>query len=165
MPMIDWDLPEPHLLRLAAASDDIDGYGHVNNAVYVRWLDRAAWSHSAALGLPAEACARGRRGMVVWRTQINYLAPVFAGDAVEIATWIVRSDGRLRVDRRFQVVRPRDGGTVLRALLHYVCIDLDSGRPRRMPPDFVQRYQPLAATRAAVASQPEPFRPGVEPER
>ena len=44
-------------------------------------------------------------------------------------------------------------------------IDLDSGRPRRMPPDFVQRYQPLAATRAALARQPEPFRPGVEPER
>ena len=38
--------------RVRAA--DIDAYGHVNNAVYLTWLDRVAWSHSAALGVPLE---------------------------------------------------------------------------------------------------------------
>lgn len=161
--MIDWDLPQPHLHSIVAASDDIDGYGHVNNAVYVRWLDQAAWSHSAALGLPPDSCTAGRRGMVVWRTQINYLAPAFAGDRVEVATWILRSDGRLRVDRRFQVMRPADGRTLLRALLHYVCVDLDSGKPRRMPAAFIERYRPTATTLASLESQPGPFAPGVEP--
>lgn len=158
-----WDLPSPHLHGVVAASDDIDGYGHVNNAVYIRWLDQTAWSHSAALGLPPESCIRSRRSMAVLRTQLHYAAPAFAGEQLEVATWIVRSDGRLRCDRRFQIRRPADGRTLLRALVRYVCIDLDSGRARRMPPEFVARYRPLPEVARAVAAA-EPFAPGVEPD-
>ena len=161
--MTDWDLPAPHLHRVRAREQDIDGYGHVNNAVYVGWLDEAAWSHSAALGLPAERCLATRRGMAVWRTQLNYVAAAFAGDEVEAATWIVASDGRLRVDRRFQLRRASDGRTLVRALVHYVCIDLDTGRPRRMPPEYASAYRPLEEVREALALDPVPFLPGVEP--
>jgi len=157
-----WDLPAPHVHAVVAASDDIDGYGHVNNAVYVRWLDHTAWSHSGALGLSPETCIRGRRSMAVLRTQIHYLAPAFAGERLEVGTWIVHADGRLRCARRFQIRRPADGRTLLRALVHYVCIDLDSGRPRRMPPEFVERYRPLPEVSAALAAE-GPFAPGVEP--
>jgi acyl-CoA thioester hydrolase len=157
-----WDLPSPHVHSTVAASDDIDGYGHVNNAVYVRWLDHCAWSHSAALGLPAGDCIRERCGMAVWRTQVNYLAPAFEGDALAVGTWIVHADGRLRVARRFQILRPADGKTLLRALVHYVCIDLDTGRPRRMPATF-GRYRPLPAVEAALSLEAQPFAPGVEP--
>lgn len=160
--MDSWDLPSPHVHRAVATTDDIDGYGHVNNAVYVRWLDRCAWSHSAALGLPADDCVRDRRGMAVWRTQLNYLAPAFEGDRLDVGTWIVGSDGRLRVARRFQILRPADGRTLLRALIQYVCIDLDSGRPRRMPPSFAA-YRPLPEVEAALALESAPFAPGVEP--
>jgi hypothetical protein len=52
----DWDLPAPYLTLLVVARADIDAYDHVNNAVYVTWFDRAAWEHSAALGLPIEKC-------------------------------------------------------------------------------------------------------------
>ena len=161
--MDNWDLPAPHLHAVVAASDDIDGYGHVNNAVYVRWLDAAAWSHSAALGIPPEFCLNGRQGMAVWRTQVNYLAPAFEADRLEIATWIVGSDARLRVARRFQIRRAGDGRTLLRALLHYVCIDLDSGKPRRMPAIFSERYCAIPEVTAALALEAQPFEPGVEP--
>jgi len=149
---------------VAVGNDDIDGYGHVNNAVYVRWLDEAAWAHSTALGLSPEACIGGRKGMAVWRTQVHYLAPAFAGDRVQIGTWIVGSDGRLRVSRRFQVRRAGDGRTLVLALVHYVCIDLDTGRARRMPAEFVARYRPLDAVRAATADETTAFEPGVEPD-
>jgi len=161
--MDDWDLPSPHVHCVTARDADMDGYGHVNNAVYVRWLDEAAWSHSAALGLPADHCLACRRGMAVWRTQLNYLAPAFAGDEVEVGTWILANDGRLRVDRRFQLRRVEDGRTVLRALVHYVCIDLDSGRPRRMPAEYLSGYQPLEEVRTVLSRQSAPFLPGVEP--
>jgi acyl-CoA thioester hydrolase len=163
--MDDWDLPVPHRYRVTASGADIDGYGHVNNAVYVRWLDEAAWSHSAALGLPAERCLASGCGMAVWRTQVNYLAPAFAGDEIEVGTWILYSDGRLRVDRRFQLRRTSDGRSLVRALVHYVCIDLDSGRPRRMPPEYVSGYRPLEEVRTALAREAAPFLPGVEPSR
>ena len=160
----DWDLPSPFIHPVSAIASDIDAYGHVNNSVYLRWLDLAAWSHSAALGVTAEHCVKTRRGMVVWRSQMHYQAPAFAGDTLEVGTWLVFEDARLRVDRRFQIFRPADGRTLLHGLIHYVCVDLDSGRPRRMPVEFVDRYRPLPEVAAALALEPHRrFAPGVEP--
>jgi acyl-CoA thioester hydrolase len=159
----DFDLPSAYVHRVTASAADVDAYGHVNNSVYLRWLDEAAWAHSTALGVPPEHCVRARRGMVVWRSQLHYLAPAFAGDDLEVGTWLVFGDGRLRVDRRFQVRRPADGRTLLRGLLHYVCADLDSGRPRRMPPEFLAHYRPLPEVAAALAHGAVEFAPGVAP--
>lgn len=119
---------------------DIDAYGHVNNAVYLAWLDRAAWSHSAALGVPLERCVALRRGMAAQRIEIEYLRAAAAGDVVRAATWIVSSDGRLRAERRFQIGRVADGQTLARARVDYVCINLDSGRAARMPELFARAY-------------------------
>ena len=158
----DWDLPDPYLQTRVATHDEIDSYGHVNNAVYVTWLDECAWGHSIERGIPPEMCGELNRGMAVWRTQINYLGAALEGDCIEVATWPVYNDGRLRIDRRFQIRRVSDGETLLRALLHYVCIDLTSGKARRMPPEFVKYYVARDVT-AAVASEKVPFQPGVEP--
>ena len=137
---MDFDRPSPHVVGLAVDPDDIDAYDHVNNAVYLTWLDRAAWSHSAALGMPLERCLALRRGMAALRIEIDYLSAAMRGDAVEVATWIARSDGRLRCERRFQVARPADGRTLARAMIEYVCINLDSGRAARMPQPFARAY-------------------------
>jgi len=159
-----WDLPSPFVHPVSAKSTDIDAYGHVNNSVYLRWLDETAWAHSAALGVTAEHCVATRRGMVVWRSQMHYQAPAFAGNALEVGTWLVFEDTRLRVDRRFQIFRPADGRTLLRGLIHYVCVDLDSGRPRRMPVEFLDRYRPMPEVAAALAEvHHRRFAPGVEP--
>jgi len=160
----DFDLPSPFVHRVAATAGDIDAYGHVNNSVYLRWLDETAWAHSTALGVTPRHCVEVRRGMVVWRSQLHYLAPAFADDALEVGTWLVYSDGRLRVDRRFQILRPGDSRILLRGLIHYVCADLDSGRPKRMPADYAAAYQPLPEVVAALAdARHRTFAPGVEP--
>jgi len=158
----DWDLPDPYVQSRVASRDEIDSYGHVNNAVYVTWLDECAWGHSIERGIPPEMCRELDRGMAVWRTQINYLGAALEGDRVEVATWPVYNDKKLRIDRRFQIRRVSDGTTLLRALIHYVCIELTSGKARRMPPEFVKYYVAGAVT-AALASETIPFQPGVEP--
>jgi acyl-CoA thioester hydrolase len=160
---MSWDLPVPFIHERVAVHAEIDGYGHVNNAVYVTWLDDCAWAHSTDRGIPPEMCRRLGRGMAVWRTQINYLLPALEGDHIQVATWPVRNDQRLRIDRRFQIRRGEDGATLLRALIHYVCIDLESGRARRMPAEFT-RYTVAAEVEAALRGQTERFLPGVEPE-
>jgi acyl-CoA thioester hydrolase len=137
---VHFDHPRPHVIGLVVAPADIDAYGHVNNAVYLTWLDRAAWSHSAALGVPLERCLALRRGMAALRTEIDYLRAAERGDTVQVATWIARSDGRLRSERRFQIVRPADGRTLARAVTEYVCINLDSRRAARMPELFARAY-------------------------
>ena len=135
-----FDHPAPHVIELAVQPEDIDAYEHVNNAVYLTWLDRAAWSHSAALGVPLERCVALRRGLAAHRLEIEYLRAAVTGDVVQTATWIVSADGRLRAQRRFQVRRKGDGRTLARARIDYVCINLDSGRAARMPESFARAY-------------------------
>ena len=130
----------PHVIELEVEAPDIDAYDHVNNAVYLTWLDRAAWSHSAALGVPLERCVAMRRGMAALRTEIDFVRAALLGDRVRIATWIADGDGRLRVERRFHVVRAADDATLARARTEYVCINLDTGRAVRMPEVFARAY-------------------------
>ncbi len=147
-----WDLPQPHCVRIAVARADIDAYEHVNNSVYMNWFDRAAWEHSAALGLPIEKCLELDRGMAVLRSVVAYLRPALFGDMVEAATWLLLSDGKLRVRRRFQVRRVADATTLARAEIEYACIELSSGRPTRWPPEFRTQYVALDAVVAAAGS-------------
>src|SRR5450631_1473800 len=94
---LHWDLPKPFVASLAVAPADIDAYQHVNNSVYVTWFDRAAWEHSAALGLPIEQCLELDRGMAVLRSVITYLRPALLGDIVDVATWLLPFTGKLRI--------------------------------------------------------------------
>jgi acyl-CoA thioester hydrolase len=140
MQAADWDFPNPHVVTLEVVASDIDAYDHVNNAVYLSWFDRVAWSHSAALGVSLEECVRIRRGMAAHRTEIDYQRAAVQADRVSVGTWIVSTDAKLRVERRFQVRRAPEGETLARARTDYVCINLDSGRAARMPEHFSRAY-------------------------
>jgi acyl-CoA thioester hydrolase len=89
--------------------------------------------------------------MAAQRIEIDYLRAALAHERVAIATWIVTSDGRLRVGRRFQVWRAADAKTLARAAVDYVCINLDSGRAARMPESFARAYVVAAAPHMAGA--------------
>ena len=149
-----WDLPQPFVANLGVHAADIDAYEHVNNAVYVTWFDRAAWEHSAAVGLPIEACLTLDRGMAVMRSVIAYLRPAVLGDEIRVATWLLPGAGRLRVRRRFQTLRAADNATLARAEIDYACIELSSGRPARWPSVFHDRYVTIDAVVRAAAELP-----------
>ena len=84
---------------------EIDEYEHVNNTVYLRWLDTIAWAHSLHLGMSLERCIEMRRGMAIRHTRVDYLEAAMQGDTLLVATWIVSCDGRLRCSRRFEILR------------------------------------------------------------
>ena len=147
-----WDLPSPWISRRVVADAELDAYQHVNNAVYLTWLDHTAWEHAGVLGAPLSRCLALDRGMAVLRTVLSYQRPALRGDAVEIGTWIVATDARLRVTRRFQVRRAGDGTTLLRAEIGYVCIQLSTGRPQRMPEEFRSAFVATPDFAAAAAS-------------
>jgi acyl-CoA thioester hydrolase len=138
---MDWDLAHPFILPLAPRPEDIDGLNHTNNAVYVQWCERIAWAHSEALGLSLADYQRLDRAMAIRRGEYDYLLPTVLDDELTLATWLLASDGKLTMERRFQLVRDRDRATVLRGRWNLVCIELSSGRVRRMPPEFIQVYQ------------------------
>lgn len=137
---MNWDFADPFVIDLCVGAEDIDGLGHANNAVYVSWLERCAWRHSQYLGLDLAEYRRLDRAMAVVRHEVDYLASAYEDQELQMATWIVESDQRLKMDRRFQLIRPADGVTLLRAKTTFVCIELSSGKPKRMPAEFVEGY-------------------------
>jgi acyl-CoA thioester hydrolase len=78
--------------------------------------------------------------MAAQRIEIDYLRAAQRGDRIRAATWIANADGRLRAERRFQIIRVPDGTTLARARVDYVCINLDTGRAVRMPEIFARAY-------------------------
>jgi acyl-CoA thioester hydrolase len=139
---LNWDYPQAFTLPRVPGAADIDGLKHTNNAVYVRWCEQAGWAHSEALGLNLEDYRRLDRAMAIRRGEYDYLLPTFDGEELTLATWLVGGDGKLAMERRFQLVRNSDGATVLRGRWDLVCIELSSGRPRRMPHEFLDAYMP-----------------------
>jgi acyl-CoA thioester hydrolase len=130
----------PYMIDIQVSPSDVDGLGHVNNAVYVEWMERCAWSHSQYLGLDLDVYRALDRAMAIRRHEIDYLAPARDGERLQLATWIIDSDGKLQMNRHFQLIRPSQGLTLLRARTTFVCIELSSGRPRRMPEVFLSGY-------------------------
>ncbi len=139
---LSYRLPEPYVGQHRVTLDEIDEYEHVNNACYLRWLDRVAWEHSKALGISLTDCLRLRRGMAVRHTRLDYLQAALLNDHLMIATWIVASDGRLRCSRRFEVVHAVSGIRMLEAEIDFFCLNLDTGKPARFPSEFSQAYAP-----------------------
>ncbi len=127
-----------HGIEIAVADADIDAYNHVNNSVYLQWCDRAAWSHSLALGISVAQCLALARGMVVVRAELHFLRGAVRGDGVTVATAIVQTDQKLRVTRRFEIRRHED--LLASARIDYVCMNLQSGRAARMPNAFLAAY-------------------------
>lgn len=137
---MSWDRAQPFTLAVLPQAADIDGLNHTNNAVYVQWCEQVAWAHSEALGLALADYRRLDRAMAIRQAAYDYLLPSTEGEALTVATWLTASDGKLAMTRAFQIRRDRDGATVLRGRWELVCIELASGRPRRMPPEFMQAY-------------------------
>ena len=148
-----WDFAKPFTMPAVPQSGDIDGLQHTNNAVYVQWCERAGWAHSHALGLSLADYQRLDRAMAIRRGEYDYLLPTALGEELTLATWLLSGGGKLSLERRFQLVRNRDLATVLRGRWELVCIELGSGQPRRMPPEFCAVY--LAAALPLAPRDPE----------
>lgn len=146
---MNWDHADPFTITVMPQAGDIDGLNHTNNAVYVRWCEQIGWAHSEALGLSLQDYHRLDRAMAIRRGTYDYLLPTFAGEELVLATWLAGGADKLTMERRFQVVRMRDEATVLRGHWDLVCIEMSSGRARRMPAEFMAAY-----VREAVAGKP-----------
>ncbi len=117
-----------------------------------QWLDRIAWAHSAALGpAPGNAAWKFAAAWPYANTREDYLEAAVQGDTLLIATLDHRR-------RRPAEMRPaiRDspcGRRQTRSRGGDRCIsdlNLDSGRPVRFPPEFIERYMAFAGGRRGV---------------
>jgi len=108
----------------------IDENGHVNNVVYVQWMQDIAVEHYASIG---GVEAQGPNATwVVREHRVEYLLPAFAGEEVEIKTWI-ENIRRVRSLRKYEFVRRADGKVLVRGETDWVFVDVKTGSPRAIP--------------------------------
>lgn len=140
MSTIAWDFPDPFTLTMTVTPEHIDEFRHTNNVVYLKWLEMLAWEHSRHLGLDWPAYERLGQGMVARRHELDYLAPSFEGESLLLGTWILYTD-KLTIRRAYQFIRPADGAVLFRGRTLWVCVDLKTGKVRRMPAEFQEAYR------------------------
>lgn len=112
--------------------DAIDENGHANNVAYVQWMQDVAVEHYASIG---GIEAQGKDATwVVREHKIEYLLPAFAGEEIEIKTW-VENIRRVRSLRKYEFVRKSDGRVLVRGETEWVFVDVKTGRPLPIPED------------------------------
>lgn len=126
----------PFTLPFTARAGDIDELGHVNNAVWVRWIQDVATAHWQAVADPAHVAAYI---WVVTRHEIDYLRALGPGGEVTARTWVADAPRGARFDRIVEFVGS-DGKVHVRARTTWAIIDKVSGRPLRVPPEVAAPF-------------------------
>jgi len=122
--------------RIVAPADAIDELGHVNNAVWVRWIQEVALAHWYSVADPAH---QDDYIWVVVRHEIDYLRPAFEGELLIGRTWVGDAPKGARFDRHMEFVG-EDGKVRVRATTIWAIIDKASGRPIRVPAEVVAPF-------------------------
>jgi acyl-CoA thioester hydrolase len=123
-------------LSITARPEDIDELGHVNNAVWVRWIQEMATAHWQAIA-PQDAI--DRYIWVVTRHEIDYRGNIGAGDTVTGHTWISEPPRGARFWRNVRFTGP-DGAIKVDARTNWAIIERASGRPVRVPADLADLF-------------------------
>lgn len=129
----------PYRLLVEVRREDVDELGHAGNLVYLRWVLEAALAHSTAVGLDQAAYLARREVWVVRSHEIHYLRPALPGERLAIETRVASMAAANSV-RRTRILRASDEVELCRASTDWAFLDLDRGRPRRIPDDIRSRF-------------------------
>ncbi len=123
-------------LTITATPADIDELGHVNNAVWVRWIQDIATAHWDAIAPPEH---RAAYVWVVTRHEIDYRGNVVAGETVTGETWVPEPPKGARFDRHVRFTGS-DGIVKLEAVTTWALLDRATGRLLRVRPDIAAPF-------------------------
>jgi len=122
-------------MSVTAVAADIDELGHVNNTVYLRWVQDVATAHWRAIARPQDV---DRYIWVVTRHEIDYLRATRVDETVMLTTWVGTPKGA-RFDR-FVEISGADGALRVRAATIWALVDRTSGRAIRVPADVAAPF-------------------------
>jgi acyl-CoA thioester hydrolase len=137
------DTITPHLepiysYEFMVPQEAVDENGHVNNVMYVQWMQDAAVQHYEAMGGRQITIDIGAT-WVVRSHRVEYLRPAFAGECIKVETWVVNMR-RVRSLRRYRFLRAADEQVLVRGETDWVFVDVNSGVPRAVPPEVTRLF-------------------------
>jgi acyl-CoA thioester hydrolase len=115
---------------------DIDRLGHVNNIVYLRWVQDIATAHWRA------AASAEHQAQLFWmalRHEIDYKHPAVLGDEILIKTWVGVAEG-LKFERFTEILRHADRKLLAQARTLWCPVDSRTKKPRRVPAEIHQQF-------------------------
>jgi acyl-CoA thioester hydrolase len=123
-------------LKITVSSKDIDTLQHVNNLIYVKWMDKIATEHYAFLTkdnpLPQYV-------WVVTRHEIDYLKQAVLGDKITVKTWVGETKGITSI--RFMNFY-KDNILLVKAKTVWVMLDSKTFKPKRIRENVLKVLQP-----------------------
>ena len=121
---------------ITATEADIDELGHVNNAVWVKWIQDIAVAHWNTIATPEQ---RDAMIWVVTRHEIDYRGNVSAGETVTAETWVSDPPQGARFDRHVRFTGA-DGKVKVEAVTTWALIDRVTGRLMRVRPELAAPF-------------------------
>ncbi|AZJ31718.1 acyl-CoA thioester hydrolase [Tenacibaculum mesophilum] len=117
-------------------SEEIDEYNHVNNVVYVQWMQNISDAHWKALSKNVENID------YVWfviRHEVDYKNQAVLGDEVTLRTWVGKTEG-IRSIRHFEMYR---GETLLvKSQTTFCLLDANTKKPKRITKEVTNLLLP-----------------------
>lgn len=132
-------MPKIFSCRFIIPDDSNDANGHVNNITYVQWMQDVAIRHSDAQGCTADKYLQLGSSWVVRSHLIEYLQPAFAGEEIEILTWVCNMK-RTRSMRRYRFFRCAERTLLARAETDWVYVDKITGKLKKIDTDVSEAF-------------------------
>lgn len=127
-------MPKIYQHPIKVSLDDIDDLNHVNNIVYLRYVQDIAGKHWHSAVTPQEAA---ELLWVVRRHEIDYLKSAFLGDKLTIKTWVDNFTG-VTSDRHCEISRGEE--ILARSRTIWVAIDPKTMRPTRVSSEIAEKF-------------------------
>jgi acyl-CoA thioester hydrolase len=127
-------------MRLKVGWQDIDLLRHVNNAVYIDYMNECIMQLMAAFGWTSKRQTEAGFGINARRIRIKYSQQAIFNDELEISTWaydMQRSTGI----RYYEIRRVENDALIAQINTQDVCRDLTTGKTIRIPPDFLESFK------------------------
>ncbi len=112
---------------------DIDILGHVNNVVYLRWVQEVAEAH---WHVAAPVTMKQKYLWVVLRHEIDYLQPAFLTDEITGYTWVGEHSGAKFI-RYVRLVNAKSGKPIAEAVTTWCLLDASTMRPKRIDQELL----------------------------
>lgn len=127
-------VPKVYTARLRVRHHEVDAYGFLHPAGYLRYLAQTAIDASAAAGFDAAWYTVFGAGWIIRRSILELKRAAIEGEALEVRTW-VEDFRRVRSNRRYEIY-DRTGAPCGGAVTDWVFVDMATGKPRRVPIDL-----------------------------
>lgn len=127
-------------LQLTVQREDIDLHQHVNNKVYLKWMEDIAWQHSLAVGIDETFHQKIGKILLVKSHQLNYLLPAKEGDQLEMQTWVNKPHNCCERKRFYKITEKTQQKCLFKGETTWVAVNLKTHKPCRFPQEYIDAY-------------------------